>query len=337
MSEEEKTRGSNEERAKEIDDLQLREYYTEIASNKRDKQTPHGYRETFLMLEDWMDEQEIDSWEELEPAHMTFINNHLSEDKNLYGSTIDRHFDRLRVFFRDKEREDLVKKVNGFDKTSKQLYQKQTGEEVLYLDVYEYKDILDATETLREKLIIQILWETGMRRAELAETTLQKVHLEDQEIKVDNKKNPKTRTIPYSAELQPTLREWIEYGGREQYSKAEESDYLILTQHSTQVQPNYINKVVRKVADRAGVSYSYGTDAKDRKLWFPTAHHFRHSYATHRVSNGINLKKLAKLMGHKHTEQTARYVGIKDDDLREANERYRPKTRDRAEDLARKI
>lgn len=337
MSDKEKSRGSNEERQKEIKDIEMKEYYSDILSNKRNKQTHKGYRETFLMLEEWMEENQIESWQELQPSHITFLNNYLSEERGLYGSTIDRHLDRLRAFFRDKNKDELVEKTQTFDKTTEQLYQKKTGEEVLYLEIPEYKQILDATETLREKLVIQILWETGMRRSELTETTLQKVDLENKEINVDNKKNSKTRPIPYSSELQPTLREWIKYGGRDQYSKASESEYLLISQKSEQVRPAFPNKVVRRVADRTDVSYSYGKDASGRNMWFPTAHHFRHSYATHRASSGMNLKKLSRLMGHRHTEQTARYVGVKGDDLADANEKHRPKTYDLSEELSRNI
>lgn len=338
------THKSNEEREKGIDDPYLREFYNDIKTDKRDKQTPHGYKETFIMLEEWMEENDLSSWQDLLPPHISELKNYLEEDMGLYGSSADRHLDRIRLFFKsdivddaDVDKQKCIDKIDGFSNTNIQYYQKKTGEEVLYIDLDEYIEILEACETLREKLIIQTLWETGLRRSELAETTLQKVHLDDMEITVDNKKNSKTRTVPYSAELQPTMREWMEYGGRDQYSKADDSSYLIITQHSKQVQPAYINKVVRRVADRTDVSYSYGTDAADRKLWFPTAHHFRNSYATHRASNGMNLKKLARLMGHKSTEQTARYVGVKGDDLREANEDYRPKTRDRARELAREF
>ena len=340
MSDDEnKSRGSNEERKKEIKDIEFREYHSDLSTNKKGKKTPVTYRETFIKLEEWMDEKDIDSWRDLKPAHLSFFNEHLQENRGLWGRTIDQHMNRLSTFFGDKDRDELVEKIREFEKTDQNLYQKETGQEVLFVDIHEYAKIIDACETTREEIIIRTLWETGMRRSELAETTIEnKINREKQVFYVDNKKNNKTRTIPYSSELKPVLREWIDYGGREQYSKATESDYLIISQHSDQVQPAFINTIVRRVADRAGVSYSYAEDAKNRKQWFPTAHHFRHSYATYRVANGMDLKTLSKLMGHKGgVEQTAKYVGILEDGLREDNERYRPKTRSAAQDFAENI
>lgn len=346
----EETHKSNQERKKEIQDPYFKEFYGDIKTDKRDKQTPHGYRETLLMLEEWMEENDINSWQDLTRYHMTELKNYLEEDKGLYGSSADRHLDRLRLFFKSEEaikeagvyKEDCIDKINGFSNTNQQLYQKVTGEDVIFVTKDEYREMLDACNSTREELIIRTLWETGMRRSELAETTLQKVKIDEKKIEVDNKKNDGTRTIPFSPDLLPILREWMEYGGREQYSKAEDSPYLIITQHSEQVQPAYINKIVRRVADRAGISESYATDAMDRKLWKPTAHHFRNAYATYRVAESegagaMNLKKLAELMGHSNTEQTARYVGLLEDDLEEANEKYRPKMKDKARELAREL
>lgn len=341
MSEEsEKSRGSNEERKKEIKDIDLREYHSDLMTDKAGKKTPVVYRETFIKIEEWIEMQDdIDRWHDLKPAHLSLFRKHLQEEAGLWGRVIDQHLNRLSKFFGDKDRNELVDKISGFDSTNQNLYQKETGQEVLFVDIHEYAEILDACEKNLEELVIRILWETGMRRSELAETTIEnKIDREKQVFYVDNKKNDETRTIPYSSELKPVLREWLDYGGRSQYSKADESDYLIINQHSEQVQPAYINKIVRRVADRTDVSYSYAEDAKGRKQWFPTAHHFRHSYATYRVANGMDLKTLSKLLGHKGgVEQTAKYVGILEDGLREDNEKYRPKTRSAAQDVAENI
>jgi len=336
MTDEEKSRGSNKERQKALKEIEFREYHSDLVTNKKDKKTPTTYRETFILLEEWMEEQAgIDSWHDLETSHLSFFNKYLQEERELWGRTIDGHMNRLSTFFKDKDRDDLADKIQGFEKTNQNLYQKKTGEEVLFVDIHQYAKILDACEKNIEELIIRCLWETGLRRSELSETTIQKIDRDKQVFNVDNKKNEKTRKVPYSAELKPILREWLDYGGRSKYSTAQESEHLIINQHATQVQPSYINDIVRRVADRTDVSYSYAEDAKGRKQWFPTAHHFRHSYATYRVANGMDLKTLSKLMGHKGgVEQTAKYVGILEDGLREDNEKYRPKTRTASQDLA---
>lgn len=333
--EEEKSRGSNAERAKEVEDIELKNYYQERKDDDFTS-TWKGYRETFNKLEDWIDEQDdIDSWKEMGVQEFKSWKHDKVAHLSAGGKT--QQMGRIRQFLRDKDKEDIADELEykGSKKTQEQ---REERTDVLYLETTDYKKILDATESLREKLIIQLLWECGLRRSEIAELRLKDVELEKGYVVIDTKKNEDNfRDVPFSVEIKPTLRDWLEYGGRSQYSKAEDSKYLIVTQHSEQVRPNYINKIARRVADRAGVSKEITDDAKGNTRWFPTARHFRNSYATHRAKNGMNLKKLKKLMGHSHVETTSRYVQVDIEDKIEANKRYRPKTKDEAEEVARNL
>jgi integrase/recombinase XerD len=268
--------------------------------------------------------QEFKSWKNDKVAHLS-------------GGAKSQQMGRIREFLRDKDKEDIADGLD-YNYSAKTQEQREERTEVLYIETTDYKKILDATESLREKLIVQLLWECGLRRSEISELRLKDVNLEEGYLVIDTKKNEDNfRDVPFSVEIKPTLRDWMEYGGRSQYSKAEDSKYLIVTQHSEQVRPNYINKIARRVADRAGISREITTDAKDNTRWFPTARHFRNSYATHRAKNGMNLKKLKKLMGHSHVETTSRYVQVDIEDKIEANKRYRPKTKDEAEEVARNL
>jgi integrase/recombinase XerD len=119
------------------------------------------------------------------------------------------------------------------------------------------------------------------------------------------------------------MDKWLNYG-RAQYAKSEQSDYLICTSYSTQVQDKYANEIVKRVADRAGLLTAYTTDAAGRDLHHPTAHSYRHSFAVHRLS--MNLKPLSDLLGHQSTDTTAeQYLHLRDKDLKKINDEHRPK------------
>jgi len=336
---EEKSRGSNKEREKEIKDLTLKSYYNDLETDRPDKDTAGIYRETFIYLEEWLEDQNsIDTWRDLEPEHLSLFRSYLKDDEGLSGLTRKQHFQRLRSFFRDQDdTEELVEKINGWKFERQTLEAKETNNEVNFLTIPEYQKIVDACQSTREELIIRGLWELGIRRAEFAELKKDHLNRDEQTVDVDNKKNWKTRTIPYSEELKPVLSEWLDYGGREQYSKHDEDDYLIVTQHSSQVRPNYINKIVRRVASRTEVNKEITDDAKGNTRWFPTARHFRNSYATHRANSGMVLSKLSTLMGHMSEETTARYCADLTEELIEANDNHRPKSKNMAEELAREF
>ncbi|WP_193308982.1 tyrosine-type recombinase/integrase [Halorubrum halophilum] len=332
-------------REKELVHDEFLEFYTDLKFNRPDKKTPSNFKETFHRLQEFMDSKGLAEWGEFRDIHAKLFINWLRE-QGLHDTTIERHADKLTVFIRDGEPEDeadtddreeaIIKTLKGIDFSSQSLTEKFTGEETLWVSVDHYTQILEACETTREELIIRFLWETGVRRSELAELTIQRIDRDEQVIKVDNKKNDDSRTIPYSDEIKPVLREWLDYGGRDAYKPAKNSPYLIVTQHSEQVQPAYINDIVRRVADRSGVTVVYGQDAAGRDLSFPTAHHFRHAFATHRVANGMSLEILKELMGHHSVEVTSKYVGLKDETKKEANEKYRPKTFDRDTEIIRR-
>ena len=331
---------------KELVHDEFLEFYTDLKFNRPNKKTPSNFKETFHRLQEFMESEGLEEWEEFRGIHAKLFINWL-RDQNLHDTTIERHADKLTVFIRDGEEadeadltereEDIIQTLKDIDFSNQSLTEKFTGEETLWVSVDQYTQILEACETTREELIIRLLWETGIRREEAEELTLHRIDREEQVVKIDNKKNDDSRTIPYSDEIKTILREWLDYGGRDAYKPAKNSQYLIVTQHSTQVQPAYINDVVRRVADRAGVTEVYGQDAAGRDLSFPTAHHFRHSFATHRVANGMSLEILKELMGHSSVEVTSKYVGLKDETKKEANERYRPKTYDRDKELIRKL
>lgn len=322
---------------KELGTNKFIQFYKKKKIKENEPETAKSFREVFFRLEEWFETQEdIEHWDDFEEWHIPDFVQHLKDD-NLHGLTIQRYLDKVSGFAQWDDREEISEELRGYKFTKKTLQEEKTGDAVKYLEIPEYKRIVDACNSTVEELIIRSLWECGLRRSELAEMTIQRVKRDKQIYKVHTKKNDDSRDVPYSAELKPTLMEWLDYGERDKFGTAEDSNRLVINMHSAEVTPGWINDVVRRVSDRAGVSEVYAQDAKDRDLHFPTARHFRNSYATHRVANGMSLEKLKELMGHHSVEVTSKYVGVKTEQLREDNERYRPKTYDVSSEFARKL
>lgn len=322
---------------KELETEKFLKFYNDKKFKENEPETAKNYREVFFRLEEWFEShEEIDSWEDFDEYNVAEFVEFLRND-GLFGLTIERYLDKVSGFAQSDDREAISEEIREYEFTSKTLQEEVTGDAVKYLEIPDYKKIVDACESTVEELIIRSLWETGVRRTELAELTIQRVKRDEQLYKVHTKKNDDTRKIPYSPELKPVLQEWLDYGGRDQYGTADNSNRLIINMHSGEVTGGWINDVVRRVSDRAGVGEVYTQDAKGRDLHFPTCRHFRNSYATHRVANGLSLEKLRELMGHHSVEVTSKYVGVKTDQLREDNERYRPKTYDVSDEVARNL
>lgn len=315
---------------KRIRDAQLREVVKNIKSkNEGNSNTEANYRQAVHILTEFVEGyNHADDWKALESVDMYDLVEYLREERNLNDTTIKQHADNLAHLFDEVDESDLADVLRDHSFKNENLAEKFKGKETLWVEVPQYVTIVEACETTREELTIRMLWETGIRTAELSELTLQRIDRDEEVIRVRNKKSDGVRTIPYSSEIKPILREWLDYGGRDAFKTAENSPYLIVTQNSEQVQPNYINTIVRRVSDRSGVGEVYGQDAAGRDLHFPTAHHFRHAFATHRAANGMNLEILRDLMGHHSVEVTSHYVGLKPDVKKTQNEQARPKAFD---------
>lgn len=218
--------------------------------------------------------------------------------------------------------------------SNKTLKSQHLGTDVPYITAEEHKQMLAACETKREELILRLLWETGVRRSELVDLKIndikdyaQNPHPDtpDRSILVDNKKNDDNRYVYYTIHTAPVLREWLKNGYRDRYDTASKSPYLLVSNQKPQVQEKYPNEVVKRVAERAGIQSVICQDAQGRDLHRVTAHAYRHSFAIHRVRNGCPINFLQRLLGHRQLESTEFYLNFVNDDVKEANEKYRPK------------
>jgi len=307
--------------------------FVRIMKGEHSQNTANHYRHALQTLIEYIDAEELDSWEEMIPDDISLLKG-FWKDRGLTNLTNKRYAEKLAIFFERNEREDLEERMRGleFETTGKRSEAK--SEDVIYLRKEHYMAMLNHLEKPVEELIIRLLWETGVRRKEATTIRISNINRDKQIIKVNSLKGGKPRSIPYSDEFKTILRDWLDYGKRERFNTSD-SEYLIINQHATQVTAGWINDIVRRVADRAGVTEKLGEDSQGRTLYYPTAHNFRSAYASYRIDNGMSLKKVSKLLGHKNLETTTRYVGVINAGLRTDNEKFRPKTFDEESELMR--
>ncbi|TKX86474.1 hypothetical protein EXE43_08250 [Halorubrum sp. SS5] len=89
-----------------------------------------------------------------------------------------------------------------------------------------------------------------------------------------------------------------------------------------QIASKQINRVVRKVADSAGLQEEVYTNAEGKKQMKVTAHVLRHRFAVQSFKNGMDTRTLQKLLGHAKIETTERYLRLAKSDMRDAARKY---------------
>jgi len=144
---------------------------------------------------------------------------------------------------------------------------------------------------LRNRLVIDLLYSTGMRRSELISLKINDVDISNSSIKVLGKRN-KHRIIPLSSKHIASIVDYIEVM-KKQFGHT--CDYLIVTDKGTKAYPKLIYRIVN--AELAGIT-----------SLVVSPHVLRHSFATHMLNNGADLNIIKEILGHANLTATQIYT-----------------------------
>lgn len=148
-------------------------------------------------------------------------------------------------------------------------------------------------EGQRDRLIIELLYATGMRRSELVNLKLSDIDLTTDTLKVLGKRN-KERYIPLIASVKQSLKLYLDY--RSQMTTATNISFLLLSLKGNQISESQVYNTVKK--------YFSLVTSKVKK----SPHMLRHSFATHMLNEGANLNAVKELLGHTSLAATQVYT-----------------------------
>ena len=159
-------------------------------------------------------------------------------------------------------------------------------------EMAELSEILDEdTERFLEKAIIETLYQTGMRKAELCNLFFENVDFSSNEIKIKGKGN-KERIVPISSVLAEILYKFTEI----RKPLPESEIYFFVRENGKKLSEKFVYSVVN--------SYLSMVTFKKKK----SPHILRHSFATHVLNNGAEISKVKKLLGHSSLASTQVYT-----------------------------
>ena len=162
----------------------------------------------------------------------------------------------------------------------------------------------------RNRAIIEMLYGSGLRVSELTDLRLSNIYRQDGYMRIIGKGN-KQRLVPLSPESDKQLGYWLEDRNRLDI-KPEATDIVFLNHYGRQLTRAMIFTIVKRLAQAADI----------RKNISP--HTLRHSFATHLLQNGADLRIIQQLLGHESIVTTEIYTHINIHDLREAVLKYHP-------------
>ena len=218
----------------------------------------------------------------------------------------------LRSFFKFLRRQgwtdsDIMAKVTS-PKTPKRLPIFFTESEAQH--IYDPELLADDFDGRRDQLLLQMLYETGMRRAELINLKENAVDLAANTLKVLGKRD-KERIIPIENELLHTIKCYFSL----KKEKGITSEFFFVQANGKPLTQYYVDKIVKR--------YMRPLSKADRV----SPHIFRHSFATHLLNEGADINAIKELLGHSDLSATEVYTHVSRQHLKDTYKHTHPRER----------
>lgn len=251
-----------------------------------------------------------ESSDDISKANKKIIRNFIVDlsENNISKRSINRKLSSLRSFylFLLKIGEIKVSPTEGV--SSLKFYaEKQTPMSKEEMEDLNDK-ILEQTPDILEKCIMEVLYQTGMRKAELCGLIFENVNIDGNELKVIGKGN-KQRVIPISEDLSVLLKNYLEI----RKPQTEYQVYFFVNKKGKKLNEKFVYVVVNK--------YLSLVTTKEKK----SPHILRHSFATHVLDNGAEISKVKKILGHSSLASTQVYTNANIEQLKKVFNQAHPR------------
>ncbi len=218
------------------------------------------------------------------------------EDEKLQPTTVNRKISCLRSYFKYLIREEIVTK----DPMARIMSLKTKKKLPLFLETSQINNLLDKLDFgegfggIRDKLIVELLYNTGMRRSELTGLKSSDVNRGNQEIKVLGKRN-KERIIPLSLQMM-ALIETYQKEKTNEFGVELGTEFLLVNDKAEHMSDGFVYRKVNK--------YLRLVTTIEKK----SPHILRHTFATHMLNNGADLNAIKEILGHADLSATQVYT-----------------------------
>lgn len=274
------------------------------------KNSIDSYRRDLYTCIEYLRTKDMTCWQNVKQDHLKTFLIHLKE-KGRAPATISRQLASIRSFYSYLMREYLVDRDPTLHMESPRVEKKPPR----VLSVEEVEKLLnspDGTDPsgLRDKAMLELLYASGAKVSELLSINLDEVNLSLGYVKCMNKS--RERVIPLGQYAIRTIDDYMKKG-RPLLHKGDHEVALFLNHHGKRLSRQGFWKLMKKYAEKAKVS----TDI--------TPHTLRHSFATHLLENGADMRSVQEMLGHADISTTGMYAHVTRSKLREVYSKSHPR------------
>jgi integrase/recombinase XerD len=270
----------------------------------------------------WAAKQEISDWKSVELPHLMAFLQHERERalanqpkesaRRLSSESLYLEIAALRAFYNFAQNEKLlpanVAENLSLPRRWKRLPKALTSQEI---DKLLAPETPETPKNLCEQAVLELAYASGLRLAELRNARLEHLHLDAGFINVIGKGN-KERVVPLGRKAVAALERYLSVG-RPQLVTPRSTANVFLTKRGTPFAPVTLWLRIKQRVRRAGLSRNV------------TPHMLRHSFATHLLDHGADLRVIQELLGHASISTTEVYTHVAASRLREVHRKYHPR------------
>ena len=238
------------------------------------------------------------------------VKDYLKYINNMNERSVARNISTLKSFYKFLIINKYIKD-NPMDSISSPKLGKKLPNTLCEEDINKLLNIkLKDNFSYRNKAMLELMYATGLRVSELINLKVYDVNLDEALVKTMGK-GSKERIIPVGDYALSALRVYIEEY-RSSLFKKEINDYLFLNNHGKKMTRQGFFKIIKKLAIEQGINKDF------------SPHTLRHSFATHMLKHGADLRIIQELLGHSDVSTTQIYTHVSNEELENTFKKYHP-------------
>ncbi|MEM0965780.1 MAG: site-specific tyrosine recombinase [Verrucomicrobiota bacterium] len=275
--------------------------------------TVESYEKDLTQFGQFLEEAGCYSWRDVDESKAGEFLASLSE-LNFEPSSLSRKLSALKGLSAFRERE------SGAASFTEVVRGPRSGRKVpSSLTVEETLRLLESPSTstphgLRDRAILELLYGSGLRVSELTALLLQSVDLDNRFVRVFGK-GSKERLVPVGGSALKAFRDYLQ-AGRPKLVKAKTGSEVFLSQRGLPISRKTVWHLVKVHGERVGLSLSI------------KPHLLRHSFATHLLEGGADLRVIQEMLGHADISTTQIYTKVDSERLLDEHSRFHPRNQD---------
>ena len=274
--------------------------------------TIENYHRDILEFFDYLDREVLD-YKSVVYSDLRFFLMYLKDEKKDKNSSIDRKLSSLRGFYQYLANEGVVSN-NVFSLLNGPKKEKKLPRYFEYNELESLFEVCDLSNALgqRDRLILEMLYATGVRVGELVSIKVSDINFSSRTILILGKGN-KERIVPYGDYCEEILKLYLKDGYLSLNNQ--NSPYLFLNARGGRLTERGVRYLLEEIIKKTSVQKNI------------SPHMIRHSFATHLLNQGCDLMTVQKLLGHESIKATQIYTHVTTDRLRSVYQNSFPRAR----------